>query len=122
MILSESPLSQRAAQESLPLRDAFAVLFFVSVGMLFDPASLVRELWPLLAALFIIIVGKSVAAFLIVARGRHGLILLAAGQYVPRRSIMAGTKQRNHGALGDCRRCPEMTLGVVIVLVRSRMN
>jgi monovalent cation:H+ antiporter-2, CPA2 family len=73
MILSESPLSQRAAQESLPLRDAFAVLFFVSMGMLFDPASLVREPWPLLATLFIIIVGKSVAAFLIVLAFRHPL-------------------------------------------------
>lgn len=71
MILSESPLSQRAAQESLPLRDAFAVLFFVSVGMLFDPVSVLREPWPLLATLFIIIVGKSVAAFLIVLAFRH---------------------------------------------------
>jgi CPA2 family monovalent cation:H+ antiporter-2 len=71
MILSESALSQRAAQETLPLRDAFAVLFFVSVGMLFDPASLLRDPWPLLATLFIIIVGKSVAAFLIVLAFRH---------------------------------------------------
>jgi monovalent cation:H+ antiporter-2, CPA2 family len=71
MILSESALSQRAAQESLPLRDAFAVLFFVSVGMLFDPASVLREPWPLLATLFIIIVGKSVAAYLIVLAFRH---------------------------------------------------
>jgi CPA2 family monovalent cation:H+ antiporter-2 len=71
MILSESALSQRAAQETLPLRDAFAVLFFVSVGMLFDPASVLREPWPLLATLFIIIVGKSVAAFLIVLAFRH---------------------------------------------------
>ena len=71
MILSESALSQRAAQESLPLRDAFAVLFFVSVGMLFDPASVLREPWPLLAVLFIIIIGKSVAAFLIVLAFRH---------------------------------------------------
>ena len=71
MILSESALSQRAAQETLPLRDAFAVLFFVSVGMLFDPASVLREPWPLLATLFIIIVGKSVAAYLIVIAFRH---------------------------------------------------
>jgi CPA2 family monovalent cation:H+ antiporter-2 len=71
MILSESALSQRAAHETLPLRDAFAVLFFVSVGMLFDPASVLREPWPLLATLFIIIVGKSVAAFLIVLAFRH---------------------------------------------------
>jgi CPA2 family monovalent cation:H+ antiporter-2 len=66
MILSESELSQRAAQESLPLRDAFAVLFFVSVGMLVDPAILVRDPLPLLATLLIIVLGKSVAAFLIV--------------------------------------------------------
>ena len=71
MMLTESPLSQRAAQESLPLRDAFAVLFFVSVGMLFDPMSVVREPWPLIGTLFIIIIGKSVAAFLIVLAFRH---------------------------------------------------
>ena len=71
MILSESALSQRAAQETLPLRDAFAVLFFVSVGMLFDPASVLREPWPLLATLFIIIIGKSAAAYLIVLAFRH---------------------------------------------------
>jgi CPA2 family monovalent cation:H+ antiporter-2 len=71
MILSESQLSQRAAQESLPLRDAFAVLFFVSVGMLFDPTSLLRDPWPLLATLFIIVIGKSLAAFVIVLAFRH---------------------------------------------------
>jgi CPA2 family monovalent cation:H+ antiporter-2 len=73
MILSESPLSQRAANESLPLRDAFAVLFFVSVGMLFDPSSVIREPWPLVATLFIILIGKSVAAFFIVLAFRHPL-------------------------------------------------
>ncbi|MGJ5002984.1 YbaL family putative K(+) efflux transporter [Bradyrhizobium sp. HKCCYLRH2060] len=71
MMLGESPLSQRAAQESLPLRDAFAVLFFVSAGMLFDPGSVIREPWPLLATLFIILFGKSVAAFLIVIAFRR---------------------------------------------------
>ncbi|MBX9591821.1 MAG: Kef family K(+) transporter [Hyphomonadaceae bacterium] len=66
MILSESELSQRAASETLPLRDAFAVLFFVSVGMLVDPMILVREPLPLLATVLIIVLGKSIAAFLIV--------------------------------------------------------
>ncbi|MDE1992967.1 MAG: cation:proton antiporter [Rhizobiaceae bacterium] len=66
MILSESELSHRAAQESLPLRDAFAVLFFVSVGMLFDPHILIDNPLPLLATVFIIVIGKSVAAFFIV--------------------------------------------------------
>ena len=71
MMLRESPLSARAAQELLPLRDAFAVLFFVSVGMLFDPFSVVRDPWPLIATLLVIIVGKSIAAFLIVIAFRH---------------------------------------------------
>lgn len=66
MILSESELSHRAAQETLPLRDAFAVLFFVSVGMLFDPSILVTQPLLVLATVFIIVIGKSLAAFWIV--------------------------------------------------------
>jgi len=71
MILSESELSNRAAQESLPFRDAFAVLFFVSVGMLFNPVILVTHPLEVLGTLFIILVGKSVIGFfLVVALGR----------------------------------------------------
>ena len=66
MILSESELSHRAAQETLPLRDAFAVLFFVSVGMLFDPSIIVTNPLPVIATVFIIVIGKSLAAFAIV--------------------------------------------------------
>ncbi|TIT67334.1 MAG: sodium:proton antiporter [Mesorhizobium sp.] len=66
MIMSESELSHRAAEESLPLRDAFSVLFFVSVGMLFDPFSLISNGLPILATLAIIVIGKSLAAFVIV--------------------------------------------------------
>ncbi|TPK75588.1 sodium:proton antiporter [Mesorhizobium sp. B2-4-15] len=66
MIMSESELSHRAAEESLPLRDAFSVLFFVSVGMLFDPLSLISNGLPILATLAIIVIGKSLAAFVIV--------------------------------------------------------
>jgi len=66
MILSESELSHRAASESLPLRDAFAVLFFISVGMLFDPAIVVKDWAHVLAVLAIIIIGKSAAAYAIV--------------------------------------------------------
>jgi CPA2 family monovalent cation:H+ antiporter-2 len=71
MILSESELSQRAAEETLPLRDAFAVLFFVSVGMLFNPMILIEQTLPVLATLAIIVVGKSVAAFAIVRLFGH---------------------------------------------------
>jgi CPA2 family monovalent cation:H+ antiporter-2 len=73
MVLAESELSHRAAQESLPLRDAFAVLFFVSVGMLFDPTILVREPGPVIATLLIIMLGKSVAALSIVRAFGHPL-------------------------------------------------
>ena len=71
MMLSESELSQRAASETLPLRDAFAVLFFVSVGMLVDPTIVLREPIPLLATVLIIVVGKSLAAFVIVRLFGH---------------------------------------------------
>jgi CPA2 family monovalent cation:H+ antiporter-2 len=67
MILSESPLSQRAAEESLPLRDAFAVLFFVSVGMVFDPLTLIREPLPLAMTVFVVLIGSGGAA-LVIAR------------------------------------------------------
>jgi CPA2 family monovalent cation:H+ antiporter-2 len=73
MILAESPLSHQAANETLPLRDAFAVLFFVSVGMLFDPGILIRDPLPVLATVFIIVVGKSVAALGIVLAFRYPL-------------------------------------------------
>ncbi len=82
MILSESPLSQQAANESLPLRDAFAVLFFVSVGMLFDPANLDDDFAAIVATVGIIVLGKSLAALAIVmAFGyplRTGLLIAAS--------------------------------------------
>lgn len=66
MILAESQLSQRAAEETLPLRDAFAVLFFVSVGMLFNPHVVVEAPLALAATVAIIVIGKSLAAYGIV--------------------------------------------------------
>jgi monovalent cation:H+ antiporter-2, CPA2 family len=71
MILGETQLSRRAAEETLPLRDAFAVLFFVSVGMLFNPAVIMEQPGPVAATVAIIIFGKSVAAFAIVRSFGH---------------------------------------------------
>jgi CPA2 family monovalent cation:H+ antiporter-2 len=65
MVLSESQLSQRAAEETLPLRDAFAVLFFISVGMLFDPHVLLHEPLPLLGVMAVVVVGTPVIALVI---------------------------------------------------------
>lgn len=71
MIMRESSLSRRAAEESLPLRDAFAVLFFVSVGMLFNPYVLFDEPLKILIVIAIIIFGKSLAAFFLVLAFRY---------------------------------------------------
>jgi monovalent cation:H+ antiporter-2, CPA2 family len=85
MILSESELSHRAAQETLPLRDAFAVLFFVSVGMLFDPSIIITDPLPVLATVFIIVIGKSVAAL--------GIVLLAKRPLATALTISASLAQ-----------------------------
>jgi monovalent cation:H+ antiporter-2, CPA2 family len=71
VVLSESDLSHQAAADSLPLRDAFAVLFFVSVGMLFDPMILVREPFRIMAVLVVIVIAKSLPAIAIVMAFRH---------------------------------------------------
>ena len=73
MVMRESALSHRAAEESLPLREAFSVLFFVSVGMLFDPAMIVQEPLKVLTVVAIIVLGKTLAAFAIVLLFRYPL-------------------------------------------------
>jgi monovalent cation:H+ antiporter-2, CPA2 family len=82
VVVNESDLSHRAAKELQPLQDAFTVLFFVAVGMLFDPSILVRQPLRVLAVLVIVVIGKSLAAFGIVrALGgstRTALIVSAA--------------------------------------------
>ena len=81
LVLNSSPLGHNAAERSLPLRDAFAVLFFVSVGMLFDPSILMREPLAVLGVLGIVIVGKSLAAMAITTafkRDRSTTLTVAA--------------------------------------------
>ena len=73
MVMRESPLSYRAAEESLPFREAFSVLFFVSVGMLFDPQVLVSEPVHVIVVVTIIVFGKSLAAFILVLLFRYPL-------------------------------------------------
>ena len=73
MVMRESEFSHRAATESLPLQEAFAVLFFVSVGMLFDPKILVEEPWQVFTAVGIIVFGKSLAAAALVLAMRYPL-------------------------------------------------
>ena len=66
VVVNESELSHRAAEEALPLRDAFSVLFFVSVGMLIDPSSLIDNLDRLIPVVLVVMIGKAVAAVLLV--------------------------------------------------------
>lgn len=119
MILGESELSHRAAEESLPLRDAFAVLFFVSVGMLFDPSILVREPWLVLATVFIIVVGKSAAAFAIVLAFRHplstALTISASLAQIGEFSFILATLGISLGLLSDTGR--DLILGGAILSI-----
>jgi CPA2 family monovalent cation:H+ antiporter-2 len=81
MVVNASELSQEAAEDALPLQDAFSVLFFVAVGMLFDPRILVQQPLEVLAVLFIVMVGKSAAAYAIVrlfGRSTHTALLISA--------------------------------------------
>lgn len=71
MVLRESEFSARAAEQTLPLQDAFSVLFFVSVGMLFDPMIIVDKPWHVLATVLVIMVGKSIAAAVLVLAMRY---------------------------------------------------
>lgn len=73
IVIHESHLSHRAAENALPLQDAFAVLFFVSVGMLFDPHILLSHPFQVLAVVFIIVLGKSLAAFCLILGFRYPL-------------------------------------------------
>ena len=71
MVVNGSELSHEAARDSLPLQDAFAVLFFVAVGMLFDPTILLRHPLEVLTVVLIVMIGKSLAAFVIVLAFRY---------------------------------------------------
>jgi monovalent cation:H+ antiporter-2, CPA2 family len=95
LIMAESELSQQAANETLPLRDAFAVLFFVSVGMLFDPRVLLGNPWPLLATITIIVVLRSVISVTLLrmfgqSREAAGTVTAARGQIGEFSFILAG--------------------------------
>ncbi|MFS8147024.1 cation:proton antiporter [Rhizobium sp. BR 249] len=81
VVMSESQLSHRAAADSLPLQNAFSVLFFVSVGMLFDPSILVRQPLAVIGALALVILGKAIITFAIVLLLRYpiGMGLTLAG-------------------------------------------
>jgi CPA2 family monovalent cation:H+ antiporter-2 len=105
MVVGQSPVSQQAAADALPLRDAFAVLFFVSVGMLFEPAFLLREPLLLLAALAVVLIGKPLAALVVVAvlgySVRTALVVALGLAQVGEFSFILGDVARQQGLLSD---------------------
>jgi CPA2 family monovalent cation:H+ antiporter-2 len=105
MVVGQSPVSQQAAADALPLRNAFSVLFFTSVGMLFDPVFLVQQPLLVLAGLGIVLVGKPLAALLIVAAigypVRTGLTVALGLAQIGEFSFILSQLARAHGLLGD---------------------
>ncbi|HEY7410620.1 MAG TPA: cation:proton antiporter [Vicinamibacteria bacterium] len=105
MVVAQSPVSQQAAADALPLRDAFAVLFFVSVGMLFEPGFLLREPLLLLAALGVVLVGKPLAALAVVAlfgySTRTALVVAIGLAQIGEFSFILGEVARHHGLLSE---------------------
>ncbi len=104
MVVKQSDFSFRAASEALPMRDAFAVLFFVSVGMLFDPTHLMQEPGLVLLTLVIILLGKPLAALAIVLvlgyAPRVGLSVAVALAQIGEFSFILATAGRDLGVIG----------------------
>jgi monovalent cation:H+ antiporter-2, CPA2 family len=105
MVVGQSAVSHQAAADALPMRDAFAVLFFVSVGMLLEPWFLLREPLLLLAGLAIIMVGKPLAALLVTVllgySTRTGLVVALGLAQIGEFSFILGDLARQHGLLGE---------------------
>jgi monovalent cation:H+ antiporter-2, CPA2 family len=103
MVVGQSPVSHQAAADALPLRDAFGVLFFVAVGMLFDPGFLLREPALVLAALAVVLVGKPLAAIVLVAvvgySARTALVVAIGLAQIGEFSFILGELARHHGLL-----------------------
>ncbi|HQY89157.1 MAG TPA: cation:proton antiporter, partial [Tepidisphaeraceae bacterium] len=105
MVVGQSAVSQQAAADALPLRDAFAVLFFASVGMMFDPGFLIREPGFLLACLGVILIGKPLAALVIVAvcgyPVRTGIIVALGLAQIGEFSFILAALGTQHGLLNE---------------------
>jgi CPA2 family monovalent cation:H+ antiporter-2 len=105
MVVAQSPVSHQAAADALPMRDAFAVLFFVSVGMLFDPGFLLAEPMMVLAALAIILLAKPLAALVIVAvlghSARTALTVAIGLAQIGEFSFILSDLARQHGLMPD---------------------
>jgi K+:H+ antiporter len=121
MVLAESELSQQAAAESLPLRDAFAVLFFVSVGMLFDPLIVLRDPLAVIAALAIVWIGNAGVGLLIMRALRQplgtGLLIGASLAQIGEFSFILAGLGMSLGLLPEAGRDLILAVAIISILV-----
>jgi CPA2 family monovalent cation:H+ antiporter-2 len=121
MVLAESELSQQAAAESLPLRDAFAVLFFVSVGMLFDPLIIIRDPLAVIAALAIVWIGNSGVGLMIMRALRQplgtGLLIAASLAQIGEFSFILTSLGVGLGVLPEAGRDLILAVAIMTILV-----
>ncbi len=119
MVVGQSEFSERAGSEALPLRDAFAVMFFLSVGMLINPRQIFESPWLLAATLAIVIIGKPIAAILIVAAlgysSKVGLGVALALAQIGEFSFLLVTLGREVGALPDSAMNPVVAAAIVSI-------
>ncbi len=105
MVVAQSPTSHQAAADALPMRDAFSVLFFVAVGMLFDPAFLLEQPSMIAIALGIVLVAKPLAALIIVALigypARTALTVAIGLSQIGEFSFILGQVAHEHGLIPD---------------------
>jgi CPA2 family monovalent cation:H+ antiporter-2 len=105
MVVGQSPVSNQAAADALPLRDTFAVLFFTSVGMLFDPSFIKDHPLLLAAGLAIVIIGKPLAAVMLVAivgyPARTAMVVAVGLAQIGEFSFILSDLGRVHGVFGD---------------------
>jgi CPA2 family monovalent cation:H+ antiporter-2 len=128
MVVGQSPVSQQAAADALPLRDAFAVLFFASVGMLFDPRFIVHHPGMTLACLGIVLIGKPLAAMVIVAvvgySARTALTVALGLAQIGEFSFILSELGRQHGLVGETEHsvlvaCAIVSISINPILFRS---
>jgi len=125
LVLGQSALSQKAAEQTLPLRDAFAVLFFVAVGMLFDPMIVLREPLALLATVLVVLFGKTIAAYAIARlRGldnKAALTIAAALAQVGEFSFILAGLAVTEGVLPEAARDLILAAAIISIAVNPFM-
>lgn len=125
LVLGQSALSQKAAEQTLPLRDAFAVLFFVAVGMLFDPMIVLRQPAALLATVLVVLVGKTIAAYAIARlRGldnKAALSIAAALSQVGEFSFILAGLAVSEGVLPEAARDLILAAAIITIAVNPFM-